>query len=80
MPPCAYLLASIIYFIPFLFMIGRVLREVSLNEPIRYAVGDPVEKWLHGLLCLNAANIPRLVSGCPPPQDCELYPISIYIT
>lgn len=61
-------------------MIGRVLHEVSLNEPIRYAVGDPVEKWLHGLLCLNAANIPRLVSGCPPPQDCELYPISIYIT
>lgn len=32
---------------------GRALREVSLNEPIRYAPGDPVEKWLNKLLCLD---------------------------
>lgn len=56
----------------FLYILGRVLREVSLSEPIRYAPGDPVEQWLYDLLCLNAANIPRIITGCPPPQDCEL--------
>jgi tRNA(Met) C34 N-acetyltransferase TmcA len=40
---------------------GRVFREVELGEPIRYALGDPVEGWLNELLCLNAANhIPKL--------------------
>ena len=53
-------------------MLGRVLREVSLSEPIRYATGDPVEQWLYDLLCLNPANIPCIITGCPPPQDCEL--------
>lgn len=52
---------------------GRTLREVTLEEPIRYAAGDPVERWLHGLLCLDAANIKRVGTGCPPPQNCELY-------
>lgn len=27
----------------------RVLRELQLTEPIRYALGDPVERWLNGL-------------------------------
>ena len=52
---------------------GRVLREVTLNEPIRYASGDDVEKWLYDLLCLNAANVPKITSGCPLPEQCELY-------
>ena len=30
---------------------GRSLREVSLKEPIRYAEGDTVEKWLNTVLC-----------------------------
>ena len=55
-------------------LLGRVLREVSLSEPIRYADGDPVEQWLHDLLCLDAANVQRIISGCPLPRDCELYP------
>lgn len=54
---------------------GRVLREVSLSEPIRYGAGDHVEKWLHDLLCLDAASIGRITSGCPPPNQCELYPL-----
>ncbi|XP_071369958.1 RNA cytidine acetyltransferase [Centroberyx affinis] len=52
---------------------ARSLHEVSLHEAIRYASGDPVEKWLNELLCLDCLNIPRLVSGCPLPQTCDLY-------
>lgn len=54
--------------------IARSLHEVSLHESIRYAPGDPVEKWLNDLLCLDCLNIPRLISGCPLPQTCDLYP------
>lgn len=43
---------------------GRTFREVILRDPIRYASGDEVEKWLNGLLCLDAAeHIPK------PPGD-----------
>ncbi|XP_072475293.1 RNA cytidine acetyltransferase isoform X2 [Notamacropus eugenii] len=52
---------------------ARTLHEVSLQESIRYAPGDPVEKWLNGLLCLDCLNITRIVSGCPLPEACELY-------
>ncbi|RLN93976.1 hypothetical protein BBJ28_00016924, partial [Nothophytophthora sp. Chile5] len=53
---------------------ARVLREVSLETPIRYAPGDPVERWLNALLCLDATNAAhRLVAGTPHPRDCELY-------
>ena len=53
---------------------GRSLREVSLDEPIRYAAGDAVESWLHSLLCLDAAAaLPTSVGGCPHPSECELY-------
>ncbi|XP_028304821.1 RNA cytidine acetyltransferase [Gouania willdenowi] len=51
----------------------RTLHEVSLHESIRYAPGDAVEKWLNELLCLDCLNIPRLISGCPLPQSCDLY-------
>ena len=33
----------------------RTLKEVVLDEPIRYAPGDPVEKWLNKLLCLDVS-------------------------
>lgn len=59
---------------PFPFA-ARSLHEVSLHESIRYSPGDPVEKWLNELLCLDCLNIPRLISGCPLPQTCELYPL-----
>lgn len=32
-----------------------------------------MEKWLNDLLCLDCLNIPRLLSGCPLPQSCDLY-------
>ncbi|XP_072128758.1 RNA cytidine acetyltransferase [Mobula birostris] len=51
----------------------RSLHEVSLNEAIRYAPGDPVEKWLNDLLCLNCLNVSRIMSGCPLPEKCDLY-------
>lgn len=53
---------------------GRVLREITLSEPIRYAQGDSVEKWLNKLLCLDA-TLPSSklgVQGCPHPSKCEL--------
>ncbi|XP_036390800.1 RNA cytidine acetyltransferase [Megalops cyprinoides] len=52
---------------------ARSLHEVSLQESIRYAPGDPVEKWLNNLLCLDCLSIPRIISGCPLPQTCDLY-------
>uniref|UniRef100_A0AAQ5ZNU7 RNA cytidine acetyltransferase n=1 Tax=Amphiprion ocellaris TaxID=80972 RepID=A0AAQ5ZNU7_AMPOC len=52
---------------------ARSLHEVSLHESIRYAPGDAVEKWLNELLCLDCLNIPRLITGCPLPQTCDLY-------
>jgi N-acetyltransferase 10 len=59
---------------------GRTLREIKLSEPIRYAPGDPVEKWLNELLCLNATtpSHSRFAStqGCPHPSECQLWAIS----
>lgn len=56
--------------------VGRSLREIKLDEPIRYAVGDPVERWLNTLLCLDASLVSRNVSGCPHPAQCNLYHVS----
>ncbi|MBN3307810.1 NAT10 acetyltransferase, partial [Amia calva] len=52
---------------------ARSLHEVSLHESIRYAPGDPVEKWLNDVLCLDCLGVPRVISGCPVPQSCDLY-------
>jgi tRNA(Met) C34 N-acetyltransferase TmcA len=54
---------------------GRIFKEVLLQEPIRYAAGDAVERWLNELLCLDAAeHLPRLgASRLPHPDECELY-------
>ena len=35
---------------------GRQLKEVQLDEPIRYGSNDPIEKWLNDLLCLDATK------------------------
>ena len=35
---------------------GKMLHELQLNESIRYAPGDPIEKWLNELLCLNCCQ------------------------
>ncbi|KAK4100388.1 DUF699-domain-containing protein [Parathielavia hyrcaniae] len=53
---------------------GRSLKEITLSEPIRYAQGDKVEKWLNTLLCLDA-TLPKSkfsTQGCPDPSLCEL--------
>jgi N-acetyltransferase 10 len=51
----------------------RQLREIKLEEPIRYSPGDHVEKWLNSLLCLDASIISKAIQGCPAPETCELY-------
>ena len=56
---------------------GRLLREVQLSEPCRYAPGDRIESWLNQLLCLDAADaLPPLINTIPPPSACELYEVS----
>ncbi|KAI8643746.1 GNAT acetyltransferase 2-domain-containing protein [Parasitella parasitica] len=52
---------------------GRTLKEVKLEEPIRYAPNDPVEKWLNKVLCLDATVVSKNIQGCPHPSECELY-------
>ncbi|KAG7917552.1 hypothetical protein KL927_002295 [Ogataea polymorpha] len=58
---------------------GRNLVEVVLDEPIRYAPGDPVEAWLNKLLCLDAKltkNTKYETRGCPHPSECNLFYIN----
>lgn len=53
---------------------SRILTELQLECPIRYSIGDPVEKWLNNLLCMDiAANSTRMVNVMPAPADCDLY-------
>ncbi|KAL6077347.1 N-acetyltransferase 10 [Balamuthia mandrillaris] len=52
---------------------GRALRELTMQVPIRYANGDPIEKWLNELLCLDASVVPKAPTGCPHPSECQLY-------
>ncbi|KAL6425941.1 hypothetical protein ACFW04_008920 [Cataglyphis niger] len=57
-------------------LIGRQLHELTLDESIRYKPGDSVEQWLCDLLCLNATMHAPILSGCPPPDMCQLYYIN----
>ncbi|CAK9804768.1 RNA cytidine acetyltransferase [Anthophora plagiata] len=57
-------------------VIGRQLHELTLEESIRYKPGDSVEQWLCDLLCLNATTSISTLSGCPPPDMCQLYYIN----
>ena len=52
---------------------ARTLREIQLDEPIRYSSGDKVEKWLNGVLCLDATVVSRSSHGTPHPSQCELF-------
>ncbi|KAF8340689.1 GNAT acetyltransferase 2-domain-containing protein [Cantharellus anzutake] len=52
---------------------ARTLREIQLEEPIRYSSGDKVEKWLHAVLCLDATVVSKMSFGTPHPSACELY-------
>ncbi|KAI0695980.1 GNAT acetyltransferase 2-domain-containing protein [Cytidiella melzeri] len=56
---------------------ARTLREMKLETPIRYSAGDKIEKWLNGLLCLDATVLPKAShQGCPHPSECELFYVS----
>jgi len=53
---------------------GRSLRELELEEPIRYAQDDPVETWLTDLLCLDCTGQNHRISyGTPALDACQLY-------
>eukprot|EP00928_Gymnodinium_smaydae_P038712 TRINITY_DN26640_c0_g1_i1.p1 TRINITY_DN26640_c0_g1~~TRINITY_DN26640_c0_g1_i1.p1 ORF type:complete len:1041 (-),score=246.90 TRINITY_DN26640_c0_g1_i1:44-3166(-) len=54
--------------------VERSLKEITLEEPIRYAPGDAVEAWLGKLLCLDAAQVPPLsITSLPLPSECGLF-------
>lgn len=59
---------------------ARLLRELQLTQPIRYAANDPVEKWLNALLCLDVTAAPAAAKAkaatMPHPDKCELYAIN----
>ncbi|KAL4441117.1 hypothetical protein ABPG74_002067 [Tetrahymena malaccensis] len=55
---------------------SRVLKELTLNDPIRYSPNDPIERWLNDLLCLEASQAVPLKSGLPHPNDCELFMVN----
>ena len=43
-------------------------------QPRSYAAGDPVEAWLHELLCLDAGqHLPKPPTRLPHPSACELF-------
>ncbi|KAK6922906.1 Helicase domain [Dillenia turbinata] len=52
---------------------GRLFKKIELTESIRYASGDPIESWLHSLLCLDATNSVPPVTRLPLARDCDLY-------
>lgn len=52
---------------------ARSLVEISLEQPIRYAQGDPIERWMNDLLCLDATSSAPLARGLPGVEDCDLY-------
>jgi N-acetyltransferase 10 len=49
-------------------------KELTMTDPIRYALNDEIEKWLNDLLCLNATDpVPLKGNRLPHPSECELY-------
>lgn len=52
---------------------SRVVKEISMVEPIRYSNDDPCEKWVYDLLCLHSTEADPIKYGLPHPKDCELY-------
>jgi N-acetyltransferase 10 len=49
------------------------LHEITLQESIRYKPGDEIETWLTRVLCLDATDVHHMLTGTPPPKECELY-------
>jgi len=55
---------------------ARTLKEIQLTTPIRYNAGDKIEKWLNGLLCLDATAVSRSTVWSGSPKECNLYAVS----
>lgn len=55
---------------------GRLFRKIELNEPIRYASGDPIESWLNALLCLDVTKSIPSINRLPSPSECTLFYVS----
>eukprot|EP00916_Digyalum_oweni_P023615 GHVL01039189.1.p1 GENE.GHVL01039189.1~~GHVL01039189.1.p1 ORF type:complete len:705 (+),score=134.14 GHVL01039189.1:910-3024(+) len=54
----------------------RMLKELTLEEPIRYALGDDVEDWLNKLLCLETVDSIQSMKYLPPAQECRLFMVN----
>jgi N-acetyltransferase 10 len=61
------------------------LVEMELGTPIRYAANDPIEAWLHTLLCLTTSTSSgngddvisfKLAHGAPSPSQTSLYAVN----
>lgn len=52
---------------------ARSLKEIEMTIPIRYAVLDPIENWLHSFLCLDSTAAAPLKNALPHPKDCSLF-------
>ncbi|CCA70074.1 related to KRE33-Killer toxin REsistant protein [Serendipita indica DSM 11827] len=55
---------------------ARTLKEIQLQTPIRYSSGDKIERWLNGLLCLDASTLPRSTIYSGSPKECQLFSVS----
>ena len=53
-----------------------VVNQIEMKTPIRYALNDGIEKWLHDLLCLDSTEAPALKNKLICPKDCKLYAIN----
>lgn len=48
-----------------------------MTDPIRYALGDEIERWLSELLLLDATEpVPLKGDRLPHPSECELYVVN----
>jgi N-acetyltransferase 10 len=54
---------------------GKQLNQLKMETPIRYSQGDPVEKWLSDLLCLEATIPVPLKTAPPHPSQCTLFKV-----
>ena len=52
---------------------GTILKEVSLEQAIRYADNDAVESWLYKLLLLDATTAEEFEESLLDPKKLELY-------
>eukprot|EP01065_Artemidia_motanka_P026716 TRINITY_DN31976_c0_g1_i1.p1 TRINITY_DN31976_c0_g1~~TRINITY_DN31976_c0_g1_i1.p1 ORF type:complete len:1004 (+),score=316.22 TRINITY_DN31976_c0_g1_i1:56-3013(+) len=52
---------------------GRGLKELQLEQPCRYGSGDPLESWLHKVLCLDADITKQSAPPLLHPDQLELF-------